>query len=243
MRPLISFVCLIALSIPVGAQEKGWTDLFANKMEGFKGGPKFGDWHTTTAITLDAKNPKLLVGKDEPGPIWINGDKGRTNNLFSKQNFGDVEVHMEFVMGKNSNSGIKFHGHYEVQLRDSFGKTKLSGDDCGGIYPRAEAKPKYHHIDDGVAPLVNSCKAPGEWQEMDIVFTAPRFDSAKKKIQNAKVHVILNGKVVQDQKELLTPTGDRWPNPEMAEGPIMIQGDHGPVAFRNVKVRVPAPSK
>ena len=115
---------------------------------------------------------------------------------------------------------------------------KLNGEDCGGVYPRAVAKPKYTHIDKGIAPKTNACKAPGEWQALDISFLAPRFDKEGKKTENARLpKVSLNGKVIHEDVELKTPTGDRWPNKEMAEGPIMLQGDHGPVAFRHVTVR------
>ena len=169
---------------------------------------------------------------------WYNGPKGRTANLYSIKKFSDVEVHLEFNIPKGSNSGIKFHGHYEIQILDSFGKKKVTGDDCGGIYPRAEAKPKYHHIDNGIAPKVNACKAPGEWQTLDITFLAPRFDKDGKKIKNAMIaKAVLNGKVIHENQELLTPTGDRWKDKEMFEGPLMLQADHGPVAFRNMTVR------
>jgi hypothetical protein len=149
------------------------------------------------------------------------------------------------MIPKGSNSGVKFHAHYEIQIQDSFGKTKeLTGDDCGGIYPRAEQKPKYHHIDKGIAPKVNACKAPGEWQTLDVIFLAPRFDADGKKVANAKiVKAVLNGKVIHEDQELLTPTGHNWKNKEVATGPLLLQGDHGPVAFRNLRVRPYKPAK
>ena len=59
------------------------------------------------------------------------------------------------------------------------------------------------------------------------------------KIKNARiVKALLNGQVIHENQELLTPTGDRWKDAEMFEGPLMLQGDHGPVAFRNMRVRV-----
>ena len=197
-----------------------------------------GDWIEVADVEIDPKNPKKLVGKEGKG-AWWNGPKGRTTNLYSKQKFADIEVHLEFNIPKGSNSGIKFHGHYEIQILDSFGKKKLSGDDCGGIYPRAEVKAgKYTHIDEGIAPKVNACKAPGEWQTLDVAFLAPRFDKEGKKIKNAMIaKAVLNGQVIHEKQELLTPTGDRWKNAEMFEGPLMLQADHGPVAFRNIKVR------
>ena len=196
-----------------------------------------GEWQQVGGVELDPKNSKKFVVKEGKG-IWYNGAKGRTANLFSKQKFADVELHVEFNVPKGSNSGIKFHGHYEIQILDSFGKKELTGDDCGGIYPRAELKPKYTHIDKGIAPKVNACKAPGEWQSLDVVFLAPRFDKDGKKIKNAMIaKAVLNGQVIHEKQELLTPTGDRWKNAEMREGVLMVQADHGPVAFRNFHVR------
>lgn len=240
MRPsAFTILVLATLTSLTPAQDTKEINLFADGLTAFRG-PKFGDWFTTTEVTLDPKNPRRLFATEAKGNIWVNGLKGRTNDLHTKAKFGDVDVHMEFVMSKGSNSGIKFHGHYEVQICDSFGKAddKMEGSDCGGIYPRAEIKMGYRHIDKGIAPLVNACKAPGEWQTLDLSFVAPRFDKDGKKTTNARLtKAVLNGKVIHDNIELKTPTGDRWKNAEMAEGHIMLQGDHGPVAFRNVIVR------
>ena len=211
-------------------------DLLADKLAAWK--EPHGDWHEVDDVEIDPKNPKKFIAKEGKG-VWYNGPKGNARNLFSKQKFADVEIHLEFNIPKGSNSGIKFHGHYEVQILDSFGKKTLTGDDCGGIYPRAELKPRYTHIDKGIAPKVNACKAPGEWQTLDIVFLAPRFDKDGIKIKNAMIaRASLNGQVIHDKQELLTPTGDRWKNKEMLEGPLMLQADHGPVAVRNMSVRV-----
>src|SRR5262249_20932445 len=104
--------------------------------------------------------------------------------------------------------------------------------------PRAELKPKYHHIDDGIAPKKNACKAPGEWQTLDMIFLAPRFDESGKKTANAKfVKVVLNGETVHENVEVEYPTGHAWHDKEMAKGPLLLQADHGPVAFRNLRVR------
>lgn len=238
MRRSIALIVVLITVNPVLSQDA--VNLFPGNLDAFKG-PKLGDWFATDEVTLDPANPKLLAAKpsDKPGPIWVNGAKGRTNDLYTKDKFGDALVHLEFVMAKGSNSGIKLHGHYEVQICDSFGKAndKIDGSDCGGIYPRAEINKGYRHIDHGIAPKTNACKAPGEWQTLDLAFTAPRFDKEGKKTASARINVTLNGTLIHDDVELKTPTGDRWKNAEMAEGPIMLQGDHGPVAFRNVTVR------
>lgn len=226
MRVLVGLVMCFA-GIPAFAQEL-LTDPAAWKEPGNVLQP-------FAAVELDPQNARKFVAKDGKG-VWFNS--GKKSNLFTKQKFGDIELHVEFNLPKGSNSGIKFHGHYEIQIADSFGKKEVNGEDCGGIYPRAELKPRYTHIDKGIAPKVNACKAPGEWQTLDVTFLAPRFDKEGKKVKNAMIlKATLNGQVIHDKQELLTPTGDRWKNAEMAEGPLMVQLDHGPVAFRSIQVR------
>jgi hypothetical protein len=198
---------------------------------------KMAGWVTADAVEVDAKNPKRLTVRPGTG-ILVNGKSGRANNLLTREQFVDVEVELEFYIPKGSNSGVKFQGVYEIQILDSHGKRYPTGDDCGGVYPRAEAKPKYHHIDRGIPPLVNACKPYGQWQKLHAVFMSPRFDSAGKKIAYARiVRATLNGKLIHDNVELKTPTGDNWKKKEVAAGPLLLQGDHGPVAFRNVRVR------
>lgn len=197
--------------------------------------PEKNGWTTVGSVAINPKNPKLLSADSGDG-LFYNGPAGRAINLVSRQEFGDVSLHLEFVIPRGSNSGVKLMGQYEIQIADSFGKTKLTGSDCGGIYPRAELGPKYHHIDDGIAPTTNACAAPGTWQTLDIVFRAPRFDSEGKKTENAKfVSVKLNDVTVQDNVDVPYPTGHAWHNKEMARGPILLQADHGPVAFRAIR--------
>jgi hypothetical protein len=133
---------------------------------------------------------------------------------------------------------------YEIQIVDSWGVRKPTGSDCGGIYPRAELKPKYHHIDQGVPPRTNAAKRAGEWQTLDLIFLAPRFNAKGKKIRNARfVKVVLNGKVIHADVELKTPTGHAWHQKEIPTGPLLLQADHGPVAFRHVRIRPYAAKK
>jgi hypothetical protein len=71
-----------------------------------------------------------------------------------------------------------------------------------------------------------------------VLFLAPRFNAQGKKTANARfVKVILNGQVIHENVDLKTPTGHAWRNKEVAQGPLLLQADHGPVAFRNVRVR------
>jgi hypothetical protein len=197
---------------------------------------KTAGWVAAENVALDPKNDKKLSVKPGKG-IFVNSGRG-ARDLLTKESFSDVEVHLDFLIPKGSNSGVKFHGLYEIQICDSFGVKKPGGDDCGGIYPRAELTPKYRYLDKGVPPLTNACKPAGEWQTLTAIFLAPRFDAAGKKIANARiVQAKLNGKIIHKNVEMKTPTGHNWTKKEIAKGPLLLQGDHGPVAFRNVKIR------
>ncbi len=244
---MVRWSCLAVLSIasilPPAAMaqaEPGWVDLLAEKDLANWILPH-GQWQFVSGVSLRQGDATLLTATEPAGPILYNGPAGRTPNLLSKEQFGDVELHTEFLIPKGSNSGIKFLGVYEVQIFDSFEAKTLSASGCGGVYPRAELVP-YHHIDEGYPPLVNASLAPGTWQTLDIVFRAPRFDAQGRKIANVKFEsVVLNGKTIHSQLEVPFPTGHAWRGPEQAEGQILLQGDHGPVAFRNLKIKRLAP--
>ena len=127
-------------------------------------------------------------------------------------------------------------GRYEMQVYDSFGieKDEYPGIECGGIYPRSINEKNV----EGHSPRINASKPPGEWQTFDITFRAPRFDASGKKIANARVVKFLhNGKVIHENVELNGPTRGPMAEDEKPTGPIRLQGDHGPVAYRNLRVK------
>lgn len=227
---------LMLLAAPVLADEPGWVELAGpNGLKAWK--TPTGDWADVGAVRMDSDNPKRIASDPGSG-ILVNGKTGRTTNLFSKDDYGDIEAHIEFLIPKGSNAGVKFEGLYEIQIFDSYGVKNPKASDCGGVYPRAELLPKYHYLDEGYPPKVNACKPPGEWQTLDIIFLAPKFDSGGKKIKNARfVKVLLNGQVVQEDLDVPTPTGHAYTKKEIPTGPLFLQADHGPVAFRSVKVR------
>jgi hypothetical protein len=237
-----SFLLVVGTAV-FGAPEEGWVDLSA--LSAWKE-PAEG-WSAAKSVGVDPENPKRLTfepGESPSGLILVNGREGKARNLVSKEVFGDVEVRLEFLMPKGSNSGIKFQEVYEVQLFDSWGAKTLKGSDSGGVYPRSEEKPKYHHIDGGHPPRVNASKPPGEWQTLQVTFLAPRFshrDGAK--VASARITAVLNGQVVQDNLEVTTPTGSAWKNPEKPTGALLLQADHGPVAFRKVEARRLGPAR
>ena len=244
-RFLAALGLLAVLAAAGPADEGGWTVLIGpgKGLDLWKGPTK--DWQVGGDAALDAKNARKLEAKSGKGML-VNSPKGRAHDLVSKQKFGDVEVHVEFLIPKGSNSGVKLQGLYEIQICDSWGVKNPKGSDCGGIYPRAELKPMYHYLDKGVPPRTNACKPPGQWQSLNIIFLAPRFDATGAKTTSARfVRVVLNGEVIHDNVEVATPTGHAWTKKEAATGPLLLQGDHGPVAFRNVRARpyIPATKK
>ena len=165
------------------------------------------------------------------------GKYKRTDDLKFNLNHGDIHFMMDFMLPKGANSGIYLQGRYEVQLFDSWGKKSLKFGDCGGIYERwDDARGKGNEGFEGFAPRQNACKAPGLWQSIEIDFEAPRFDASGKKIKNAIFKkVILNGILIQENIEMSGMTRGALFNQEGPMGPIIIQGDHGPVAFKNIK--------
>jgi hypothetical protein len=235
MRILSLLALLGSLSWLTADEKDGWINLLDSSEKGpWKKVDK--NWLFAKSVELEKEKGTKLIATDK-GDIWVNGTTGRLSDLYTKASFGDCQVHVEFLVAKKSNSGIKFHAMYEVQILDSFGKKELTGDDCGGIYPRAVQMPKYKHIDKGIAPKVNAAKPAGEWQTLDVVWRSPRFNDKGEKTENARiVRATLNGQLIHENQELLTHTGNNWTKKETATGPFMIQADHGPVAFRNVKI-------
>jgi hypothetical protein len=233
-RCLAVLFAVFAFAVP-GRADEGWIDLMAKPFEAFQNPSK--EWEVVGAVGISPDNPRRLSAKPGTGIIY-NGVKGRTRDLVTKQSFQDVEAHLEFMIPQRSNAGIKFESVYEIQIFDSYGKKTVGANDCGGIYPRAELKPKYHHIDEGFPPRTNAAKPAGEWQTLDIIFLAPRFDDAGKKTAHAKfVKVVLNGQVVHENVEVPYPTGHNWNKKQVPTGPILLQADHGPIAFKSLKVR------
>lgn len=173
--------------------------------------------------------------------VLYNGAEGKTTNMVSKGEHGDVELEVEFMIPKSSNSGIYLMARYEVQILDSYGKADdgLSFGDCGGVYERwDEGKPEGSNGYEGTAPATNASTAPGTWQTYQIQFRAPRFDAAGKKTENARfLRVVHNGVVIHEDVEVTGPTRGGAAGPEVPRGPVIVQGDHGPVAFRKFIVR------
>lgn len=194
--------------------------------------PPHGEWRAAGEVRLKTGKPTRFEILPGTGVI-VNGESGRTVDILTTAEYGDVEVAYDYMVTKGSNSGVYFMGRYEVQILDSYGVTDLKFSDNGAIYERWEDGRGF----EGHPPLVNASEPPGTWQHAEVTFRAPRFDKSGKKVENARfMKVVLNSKVVQRNVEVTGPTRSARYQDEQPTGPLMVQGDHGPVAFRNVKI-------
>ena len=139
--------------------------------------------------------------------VLVNPEKG--GNLITTQKFDDFKLSVEFKYPEGSNSGIYLRGRYEVQIEDSKGRA----DDVsiGGIYGF-------------IAPSVNAANEPGEWQTYEITLVGRH------------VTIVHNGIVTIYNRPIPGITGGSLNSNEGEPGPIMIQGDHGPIQFRKFVV-------
>ena len=190
-----------------------------------KGDKKKSEWVVGTA-KVSSKDPKLLANKGGDGEmINLTAKHGDSIDIYSKEKFGDCRIELQVMVPKGSNSGIYVMGEYEIQVLDSWGRKKMGPGDMGAIYGAG-------------APRVNACKRPGEWQKYVIDFQAPRFDANGRKISNAKfIKIELNGRVLHENLEMTASTGGPLIGREAPFGPLMFQGNHGPVAYRNIIVK------
>lgn len=200
----------------------------------------------------DAPSDAIILFNGTSGSGWKhkNGDDAKwtvadnaftvkpgTGDIQSKQKFGDCQLHIEWRIASNvtgdgqnrGNSGIFLMGRYEVQVLDNYNninKTYVNGQ-AGSMYKQSP-------------PLVNVCKAPGEWQTYDIIFTAPRFSENGSVITPARITVLHNGVLIQNNTSIWgnsvyigSPTYEK----HEAKEPLILQ-DHGnTTSFRNIWIR------
>jgi hypothetical protein len=232
-RPLNLSVSAVFLL--VNYQLNAQTTFSLNNLSDFKA--PSSSWHIAGDARADLNANNILKYTNGTG-VLVNfpDDKNKGADLYTNLEHGDADLELDYMMAKGSNSGIYFQGRYEIQLFDSWGKTRAGAADNGGIYERwNESRGKGNEGYEGYGPRQNVTKAPGLWQHLKISFQAPRFDNTGKKIENAKmIRVELNGIVIHENVELFGPTRGGL-EPEVPMAALRIQGDHGAVAFRNIK--------
>jgi hypothetical protein len=157
-----------------------------------------------------------------------------TGSIKTVQGFGDCQLHVEWaspaeVTGEGQdrgNSGVYLMDTYEVQVLDCYNNTTYADGTAAAIYGQ-------------YPPLVNACRKPGEWQTYDIIFHAPRFGADKKLVAPARITVLHNGVLVQDNVTILGPTTQDKPeyawHPDRM--PIQLQDHNHPVRYRNIWLR------
>lgn len=196
-------------------------------------------WKVAGEVVADLETENELEINAGKGVLVNNPSKRNPGkDLFTEFEHGDLDLELDYMMAKGSNSGIYLQGLYELQLEDSWGVQNPASGNNGGVYARwDESRQKGQEGYGGHAPRQNVSLAPGLWQHLEVSFQAPRFDADGNKTQNAKLlRVELNGVTIHEDVELSGPTRGAISQEEKAQGPLRIQGDHGAVAFRNIKV-------
>jgi hypothetical protein len=197
-------------------------------------------------VLFDGSGLEAWTSENGSAPVWPiredgsievlqrkPGEKGRS--IRTRQNFGDVRLHIEFLVPytperngqRRGNSGVFLQDTYEVQVLDSFGADGL-WNECGALY---KVSP----------PRVNASLPPGQWQTYDIEFRTARFDEDGRISSHPKITVLHNGIPIHTAFEMQERTAhtldQRRLTPPATPGPILLQ-DHGnPVRFRNIWVQ------
>jgi hypothetical protein len=190
-----------------------------------KGDDRKSKWAVGKAKVSPRSPKRLVVEKGRGEMINLAAEHGDSIDIFSRAKFGDCRIELQVMVPQGSNSGIYVMGEYEIQVLDSWGRQTMTGGDMGAVYG---ASP----------PRVNASKKPGQWQKYVIDFRAPRFDSSRQKTDKARLlKVELNGQVLHEELVMEKQTPGGVTGREAPTGPLMFQGNHGPVAYRNIIIK------
>lgn len=225
------------------------TEYYAPVPEVVRPGASYGDAPSDAIILFNGKNlDQWISTKDSTKAKWIVANGAVTVNKASgdiqtKRTFNSYQMHIEYRIPENitgtgqarGNSGIFLAalpwgaGGYELQVLDNYRNTTYVNGQVGSIYKQA-------------VPLANASKKPGEWQTFDIIWIAPRFNQYGVLMSLARVTVIHNGVLVQNNIPLLgdTPYIGQPSYRRHGAAPIKLQA-HGdksePISYRNIWVR------
>jgi hypothetical protein len=236
---------------------RGWKPLFNGRdLSGwsFRNPAAKKVWVVCDDVRLDSSDPARLspLGKGgSTGSALLCGTDGRGSDILTDQNFSDYQLHLEFNVPRGSNSGVYNRGLFEIQVFDSFGKETLGFHDCGALYERA-------------FPRENLSRPPGQWQSFDITLKGKKLSLVWNGKPVYQEEDIRYGETDRAAFERLTK--ENFGKPEALRvqlreengrylgyfgeggtrsgldgpdrpGPILLQGDHGPVAYRNLYIK------
>jgi hypothetical protein len=238
-------------------REDGWRPLFNGKdLSGwkFRNPDAKKVWVVCDEVGLDRTDPARLYPVGRGGfaeAVLLCGGDGRGSDIMTAESFGDYQLHIEFTVPKGSNSGVYNRGLFEIQVFDSFGKPKLGFHDCGALYERAY-------------PRENLSKPPGDWQSFDITLKGKKLSLSwngkevyheqdvrygetdreafeRLNQENAGKPEALRVKLREENGKYTGYFGEGGTRSSLEggdrPGPILLQGDHGPVAYRNIVIR------
>jgi hypothetical protein len=174
-------------------------------------GRDLSGWRTIDDTRKNGWSVQDGVLVNRPAPYVPGQPRERFANLRTEREFEDFNLKLEVSVPQGSNSGVYLRGIYEVQVHDSHGKA-LDSHNMGAIYSR-------------ITPTVAAEKPAGEWQTLDMTLV------------DRHATVVLNGKTIIDNQPLEGCTGGALWSDQSRPGPIFLQGDHGPVSYRNITLR------
>jgi len=187
-------------------------------------------FRTSPTLGLDPPDGAVVLFDGTDVEKFRNGAKMTGDGLLDQgartaEQYADIFLHCEYMLpfwdnSGRANSGIYIQDRYEVQILDSFGYAARASD-AGALYRRR-------------APDLNVSLPPYHWQTFDILFHAPRFNEEGKKTENARISVVHNGVLVQDDIELQKGTGWGGRKKEVPREHLYLQRHRGPSFFRNV---------
>lgn len=203
-------------------------------------GKTAADAPSDAIVLFDGKDASKWVAKDGSTVKWTieNGAmtvKPGSGEIRTKEGFGDCQLHIEWrtpsvVKGEGQgrgNSGIFLMSNYELQILDNYNNKTYSNGQAGSIYKQ-------------IVPLANASRQPGEWQTYDVIFKAPRFNENGILVDQARITVIHNGVLIQNNVAIWGGTqyiGIASYDKHENKLPIILQ-DHGDlVSFRNIWIR------
>lgn len=232
---------LMSLQLNAQVDSSRFTEIWQPVPKEVTPGKQYGDIPSDAIVLFDGKDFSQWETESNQSPVkWKLANGAMTvakggGGIRTKQAFGDCQLHLEWrtpdsVKGNGQgrgNSGVFLMGRYELQVLDSYKNRTYSNGQAGSIYKQ--------HI-----PLVNASRGPGEWQTYDVIFTAPRFKADSSLISPARITVLHNGILVQNNVTLWGATqyiGLPSYKMHQEKEPISLQ-DHGDlVSYRNIWIR------